>query len=168
MTQAHTNKRFEAAIALGGNVGDVERTFKRATLRLDKHPDITLLRRSDWMQTKAVGGPADQADFLNGAIVVETTLAPGALLRVCQEVETHLGRDRSAEEHWGPRTLDLDLLLYATQSVQQEGLKVPHARLVERRFVLEPLAQIAPDWQIPGTGASVAQCLERLPAECSF
>lgn len=168
MRQNESKTRVQAAIALGGNVGEVQRTFKRALSRLDKHADITLLRRSDWIETAAVGGPAGQPDFVNGAIVVETTLSPGALLQVLQGVETHFGRDRSVEEHWGPRTLDLDLLLFGDQSISEEHLTVPHGGLAQRRFVLQPLEQIAPDWNVPGLGATVAELLQRLPAECSL
>ncbi len=168
MTHTASKVRFQAAIALGGNVGEVQRTFKRALSRIDKHSEITLLRRSDWIETVAVGGPSNQANFLNGAIVVETTLTPVALLGVMHEVEAHLGRDRANEERWGPRTLDLDLLLYADQKVSEEHLSVPHVHLAERRFVLEPLAQIAPDWSVPGADATVAQLLQRLPEGCSL
>ncbi|MFT4647009.1 MAG: dihydroneopterin aldolase/2-amino-4-hydroxy-6-hydroxymethyldihydropteridine diphosphokinase [Glaciecola sp.] len=163
MTKALSNTRAQAAIALGGNMGDVESTFRRALLRLDKNPGITLLRRSDWIETVAVGGPVGQANFLNGAISLETTLAPSDLFAACQEVETHFGRDRSNEEHCGPRTLDLDILLYGDQSVAQEDLTIPHPRMTERRFVLEPLAQIVPDWIVPGADATVEECLLRLP-----
>ncbi len=166
MTQSQPTPRVEAAIALGGNVGDVESTFRRALLRLDKKDGITLLRRSDWIETPAVGGPEGQPNFLNGAILVETKLSAQELLEACQEVETHFGRDRAGEEHWGPRTLDMDLLLYSDQTVASEGLSVPHPRMAERRFVLEPLAQIAPAWQIPGMGVSVEQCLEGLGQGC--
>ncbi|MCA9002880.1 MAG: 2-amino-4-hydroxy-6-hydroxymethyldihydropteridine diphosphokinase [Planctomycetes bacterium] len=162
------NERIEAAIALGGNVGEVQATFRRALLRLDRHPGITLLRRSDWMEYPAIGGPADQPPYWNGAILVETTLTPNELLEVMREVETHFGRDRSREEVWGPRTLDLDLLLYADQVVDEPNLHVPHKRMVERRFVLEPLAQIAPDRAIPGADGTVSQCLQRLPEGCSL
>ncbi len=168
MVHNESKIRVQAAIALGGNVGDVQRTFKRALARLDKHAEITLLRRSDWVETAAVGGPAGQPDFVNGAIVVETTLSPGALLEVLQEVETHFGRERSAEPHWGPRTLDLDLLLFGDQSVDEQRLTLPHPRLAQRRFVLQPLEQVAPDWKVPGLGATVAELLRRLPAECSL
>ncbi len=162
------NNRFKAAIALGGNVGDVQRTFKRALSRLDKHDEITLLRRSDWIETAAVGGPAGQPNFMNGAIVVETTLSPESLLETMNEVETHFGRDRATGEPMGPRTLDLDLLLYADQIVQSDRLTIPHPRMAERRFVLEPLAQIDPEWEVPGASATVNEWLQELPEECSL
>ncbi|MDF1729403.1 MAG: 2-amino-4-hydroxy-6-hydroxymethyldihydropteridine diphosphokinase [Sulfitobacter sp.] len=157
---------MEAAIALGGNVGDVESTFRRALLRLDKKAGITLLRRSDWIVTAAEGGPGDQPDFLNGAILVETTLSPEDLLEACLEIETHFGRERTQEARWGPRTLDMDVLLYGDQTVSRESLTIPHARRTERRFVLQPLSQIAPSKTIPGVGSTVEQCLERLVQEC--
>ncbi|HPF14425.1 MAG: 2-amino-4-hydroxy-6-hydroxymethyldihydropteridine diphosphokinase [Planctomycetes bacterium] len=154
--------RVRAAIAFGGNLGDVERTFKRAMTRLERTPGITILRRSDWIHTEPEGTPPGSPVFLNGAITVETTLSPGELLAVCLETERHFGRDRSQEPRFGPRSLDLDLLLYAEQVVDEPDLCVPHPRMHLRRFVLEPLAQIAGDWPVPGQGTSVAGCLEAL------
>ena len=101
--------RITAAIALGANIGEPERTFKRALSLLERDGDIQILRRSHWHGTDAVGGPAEQPDYTNGAVLVETTLTPTALLDRLQGIESHLGRDRANEEPRGPRVLDLDL-----------------------------------------------------------
>lgn len=149
--------RSRAAIALGGNQGDVERTFKGALNRLQRDRRLTLLRRSDWFPTEPVGGPAGQPSFLNGAITVEMQGTAQDLLAICREVEEHFGRQRDAEVHHGPRPLDLDLLLFGDQVIDSPELNVPHPRLRERRFVLEPLAQIAGDWIIPASHGHAAQ-----------
>ena len=95
-------------------------------------------------------GPVEQRAFLNGAVRLETDLGPRELLECLLAVEERLGRVR--EERWGPRTVDLDLLLYGDEVVDQQGLTVPHPRLHERRFALEPLADLAPSLEIPGRG----------------
>ena len=97
-------------------------------------------------------GVADQPPFLNGAAEIETVLSPRALLERLLAVERELGRDRSAERRWGPRTIDLDLLLYGDEIVADRDLRVPHPRLHERRFVLEPLAELDPGLVVPGRG----------------
>jgi 2-amino-4-hydroxy-6-hydroxymethyldihydropteridine diphosphokinase len=104
---------------------------------------------SEIRETEPVG-PIEQGPFLNGALRVETDLGPGELLEVLLAVEQHLGRVR--EERWGPRTIDLDLLLYGDEALDEPGLTVPHPRLHERRFALEPLADLAPSLEIPGRG----------------
>jgi len=100
------------------------------------------------------GGP-----YLNAAVTIETTLAPRALLDALLEIERTRGRDRSKEQRWGPRTLDLDLLLYADRVIDEPGLTIPHPRMAERLFVLEPLAEIAGDWKMPGSAAFVRDLL---------
>ena len=154
--------RTAAALGIGGNLGEVERTFKRALAKLNRAKGLTVLRRSDWISNPAVGGPAGQPDYLNGALTVETTLGARELLGVCLEMEAAFGREREAGEAAGPRTLDLDLLLFGDAVLEEPGLTVPHPRMLERNFVLEPLAQIAPDWTVPGAGMTVAQALEKL------
>jgi pantoate--beta-alanine ligase len=154
MSTAVRPKRVVAAIALGANLGEPERTFKRALTRLEQVPGVTLLRRSRWHVTAPVGGPEDaagrplQPDYLNGVVLVETTLSPRALLDVLQGLEAHFGRDRAHEPRNGPRngprTLDLDLLYHGDEIVDEPDLVVPHPRLEERLFVLAPLAELAP------------------------
>jgi pantoate--beta-alanine ligase len=143
-------QRVVAAIALGANRGEPERTFKRALARLEQVPGVTVLRRSRWHVTAPVGGPVDehgrpaQPDFLNGVVLVETTLSPRALLEALQGIETHFGRDRANGLRNGPRTLDLDLLYHGDAVVDDPDLVVPHPRMEERLFVLAPLAEVAP------------------------
>lgn len=161
-------ERFTAAIALGGNVGEPERTFKRALNLLERDEDFTVLRRSNWLSTDPVGAP-DQPAYTNGAVLAETTLAPAELLEALRKVETHLGRDRSAEERFGPRVLDLDIL-FVTDSkgeqvrVRTNSLTLPHPRMEERAFVLGPLAEVAPEARLMRSGRTVKEQLEFVEA----
>ncbi len=163
-------RRVVAAVALGANLGEPERTFKRALARLEQVPGVTVLRRSTWHVTAPVGGPRDSAgrpaqpDFLNGVVLVETTLAPRALLAALQELERHFGRDREREVHHGPRALDLDLLYYGDDVVDEPDLAVPHPRLEERAFVLAPLAEVAPQKVLARSRQTVAERLAALSA----
>ncbi len=154
-----------ACIALGSNlasrVGDSSATLDAAVERLGRIAGVRVLARSSWIQTAPVG-VSEQPEFLNGACVVETTLRPEVLLERLMEVEREFGRERRDAERWGPRTLDLDLLLYGTMCVQAQGLVVPHPRMHERGFVLEPLVQIAPHALIPTLGATVEEALRAL------
>lgn len=140
-----------AAIGLGGNVGDAAATLREALQVLDTLPRTRLLRASPLYRTPAWGNTA-QADFTNAAALLCTELDARALLDALLEVEQRFGRDRSAGEPWGPRTLDLDLLLYGDATIDEPGLRVPHPHLRERAFVLVPLARISPDLRIPGLG----------------
>jgi len=139
----------DALIALGGNVGDARLTFARAIPMICSRAQGTLSARSSDYRTPPWGKP-DQPPFINACIAIETPLAPAALLGVLQEIEREFGRDRPVEAHWGPRTLDLDILAYDDQQVDLPGLTIPHPRLFERAFVLVPLAEIAPDRAIGG------------------
>jgi len=141
-----------ACVGLGGNVGDVAGTLRGALAALAEVPGTRLLRASRVYRTPA-WGQRDQPDFLNAAATLETTLAPRQLLEALFAIEQRFGRDRSgAAERWGPRTLDLDLLLYGDAVVDEPGLRVPHPHLHERAFALVPLAEIAPAAPIPGHG----------------
>jgi 2-amino-4-hydroxy-6-hydroxymethyldihydropteridine diphosphokinase len=115
-------------------------------------PDTEVSRVSSFRDTEPVGN-LDQPRFLNGAVELETALSARALLGALLELERAFGRDRSAGPPLGPRTLDLDLLLYGDQKIDEPLLTVPHPRLHERRFVLEPLVELDPDLEIPGKGA---------------
>ena len=139
----------EALIAFGGNVGDVRDTLERAIARLCDGKAVQLLARSSDYLTPP-WGVIDQPPFVNCAISVSTALAPRALLSRAQVVEAYFGRDRTKETKWGPRTLDIDLLVYDDIVMATPELTLPHPRLLERAFVLLPLADIAPDRVIAG------------------
>lgn len=141
-----------AAIALGANLGDCRTTLEAALEALERSPGVHVRRRSRWHRTTAVGPP--QPDYLNGCAVLEVELEPEQLLERLLAVETHFGRVRT--ERWGPRSLDLDLLLMGQRRLDTPRLQLPHPRLRERAFVLVPLAEIAADWLDPVTGRSVA------------
>jgi 2-amino-4-hydroxy-6-hydroxymethyldihydropteridine diphosphokinase len=139
-----------AYVGLGANLGPKEVTILRAVDLLGAAEGVTLLELSQLRETEPVG-VVDQPPFLNGAVALETTLSPRELLDVLLGIEHELGRVRG-EDRWGPRTIDLDLLIYGDETVEEPGLRVPHPRLHERRFALEPLAELEPDLDIPGLG----------------
>jgi len=139
-----------AFVGVGANLGDRRRTIETAIAQLRDHGGIEVTAISTLRETEPVG-VVDQPRFLNGAVELETTLAPPELLDALLEVERGLGRIRA--ERWGPRTIDLDLLLYGDEIVDEEGLHVPHPRLGERRFVLEPLSELDRSLVVPGLGA---------------
>jgi 2-amino-4-hydroxy-6-hydroxymethyldihydropteridine diphosphokinase len=122
---------------------------------LDGLGDTRVVAASSVYETAAVGGPA-QGDYLNQVVALDTSLAPHRLLNALQEIEKSLGRRRTVR--WGPRTLDLDLLLYGESEIDDEELIVPHPRMEERRFVLEPLAELAPELRLP-SGRSAREAL---------
>ena len=133
-----------AYVGLGSNLGDREATIRAAVAALPGVVAVSKLR-----ETEPVGVTGQPA-FLNGAARLETELSPRELLDALLEVERGLGRER--RERWGPRTIDLDLLLYGGETVDEPGLTVPHPSLHERRFVLEPLAELDPELVVPGRG----------------
>ena len=141
----------KAFVGLGSNLGEREVTLRAAIGRLRGLPDVEVIQVSAFRDTEPVG-PVDQPRFLNGAVELETGLTARALLGALLELERAFGRDRSAGPLHGPRTLDLDLLLYGAETIDEPLLNVPHPRLHERRFVLEPLAELAPDLEVPGQG----------------
>ena len=145
-----------AYIGLGANLGDRERTLRRAVELLDAEPGIRVVAVSSLRETDPVGY-LDQPRFLNGACAVETKLSPRALLERLLSVERTLGRDRS-RPRFGPRTVDLDLLLYGDETIDEPGLAVPHPRLAERAFALEPLADLDGELALPD-GRRIADLL---------
>jgi 2-amino-4-hydroxy-6-hydroxymethyldihydropteridine diphosphokinase len=138
-------------VGLGSNLGDRESTLRAAVGRLRGMPEVEVRGVSTLRDTDPVG-PVAQPRFLNGVVELETELSPRLLLGALLELERAFGRDRSVVPAQGPRTLDLDLLLYDDRTISEPGLEVPHPRLHERRFVLQPLAELDPDLQVPGRG----------------
>lgn len=149
-----------AYVALGSNLGDREATIRDAVAVLGAEPGIDLVAVSSLLDTEPVG-VVDQPPFLNGVAVVDTDLPAAELLATLLAVERRFGRLRQGVPRNGPRTLDLDLLLYGDAEIDEPGLTVPHPRLHERRFVLGPLAEVAPGLEVPGKG-TVQTLLSRL------
>ncbi len=139
-----------AYIGIGSNLGERELTIRDALELLAADPELEVEAVSSIRETDPVG-MVDQPRFLNAAIRLATDLAPYPLLERLLAVEQQLGRVRTGERY-GPRTIDLDLLLYGDEIVDEPGLRVPHPRLAERRFVLEPLAELDPGLVVPGLG----------------
>ena len=140
-----------AFVGIGSNLGEPERQIAAALEELAAEDGIELVAASTLRETEPVGY-LDQPSFLNGAAQLETALPPRELLERLLEIESRLGRVRGEGPRFGPRTIDLDLLLYGDQTIDEPGLTVPHPRLAERRFALEPLAELAPGLEIPGLG----------------
>jgi len=147
-------------VGLGSNLGDREEMLRRALELLDAEPGVEVAAVSAFRETDPVDYE-DQPKFLNAAARLETSLSPRALLDRMLALEQHLGRTRDGGPRFGPRTLDLDLLVYGDEVVDEPGLTVPHPRLRERRFVLEPLAELDPDLEIAGAGG-VLELLSKL------
>jgi 2-amino-4-hydroxy-6-hydroxymethyldihydropteridine diphosphokinase len=161
MEVAEDRYHHSAYIALGSNLGNRPAHIQGAVAALQQTCGIRLERVSRIIETKPVGGPRGQGDYLNAAARVRTSLGMGELLDALQDIERRFGRRRI--EHWGPRTLDLDLLLYDDAVITTRRLTVPHPRMHERRFVLEPLCEIAPDVIHPVLRLTIRELLERLP-----
>ncbi len=151
----------QCAIALGSNLGDSRAILEAALESLAATPDIILQARSSWYQTKAVGPP--QPDYINGCALLQVKTSPQLLLETLLGIEAQFGRVR--RERWGPRSLDLDLLLYDDLILDTPNLVLPHPRMRERAFVLVPLAEIAPDWVEPGAGIAIAELVQAV--DCS-
>ncbi|WP_424627048.1 2-amino-4-hydroxy-6-hydroxymethyldihydropteridine diphosphokinase [Bradyrhizobium sp. SYSU BS000235] len=149
-------------IALGGNVGDVRATFRKAIANICGMAQAALVARSSDYITPP-WGDEQQDRFINACIEIETALDPHALLFTMHKVEKKFGRDRANERHWGPRTLDLDMIAYDDVRIDKPDLTLPHPRLFERAFVLVPLAEIVPDRVI--AGQTPRQALSRLAVE---
>jgi 2-amino-4-hydroxy-6-hydroxymethyldihydropteridine diphosphokinase len=147
-------------LGLGANLGDREASLRAAVVELAGH--VTVLETSSTYET-APWGRRDQPAFLNCCVAANTSLAPHALLALLKQIEARLGRVPA--ERWGPRVIDIDLLLYDDVRIADRDLVVPHPRLAERAFVLVPLAEIAGDVRIPGTALSVREALGRLSRE---
>ena len=148
------NKPVKAYIALGSNMASPVEQLNRALQALATLPLSHLLRSSSFYTSKPMG-PQDQADYVNAVAELDTALSPMELLRALQSIELQQGRERKGQR-WGPRSLDLDILLYGQQTIQLDELVVPHYGMKERAFVLLPLAEIAMDLELP-CGAKISE-----------
>jgi len=146
-----SGESIRAYVGLGGNVGDVEDTLMEALMAIDGLPQ-TSIRAQSRLYRSPPWGRTDQEDFINAVIELRTRLAARVLLDYLLEVETRFGRVRAEDDKWGPRTLDLDLLIFGEESLDLPGMHVPHPRMHERAFVLVPLSEIAATLEIPGRG----------------
>lgn len=149
-----------ACIGIGSNLGDREAYCREAIDRIRQNR-CTIIRTSTFRETKP-WGLSNQPPFLNGAVLIKTSLTPHELLKHLLSIETALGRIRT--ERWGPRVIDLDILLYDSVILQSEALSIPHPHLHERVFALEPLAEIAPDMIHPVLNKTLAALLQELSA----
>jgi dihydroneopterin aldolase/2-amino-4-hydroxy-6-hydroxymethyldihydropteridine diphosphokinase len=154
-----TRKRHQVFLSIGSNIGEKEAYLNQAVKELEEHPAIFVKKVSDFLVTKPYGG-VEQDDFLNGCLEIETVLWPEELLDAMHKIEQHAGRTR--EIHWGPRTLDLDILFYDDLIMNTKDLIIPHKEIALRDFVLVPLAQIAPDFMHPVLEKTVVQLKEEL------
>ncbi len=146
-----------AYIALGANLGDRRANLESALAKLGASEGIAVTRISSFLENPAIGGPADSPPFLNAAAELQTTLSPHELLHRLLDIEQELGRQR--REKWGPRLIDLDLIFYGDQIISEPHLHIPHPLMHERRFVLKPLAEIAPNFVHPVLGKTVKDFL---------
>ena len=152
LSQARYRRRVRAYVGIGANLGERESSIRRAIELLGSFPGIAVTGISTLRETPP-WGPVEQPPYVNGAVELETELEPRVLLEVLLDVERRLGRIRSGER-WGPRTIDLDLLVHGDAVRDEPGLTLPHPHLHERRFALEPLAELAPDLVVPGRGTA--------------
>jgi len=149
-----------ALIGLGSNLGDRRANLNGAITALGEVPGVTFRRVSSSHETEPVGGPPGQGKYLNAVALIETGLDPLALLHVLEKIEARFGRERKVR--WGARTLDLDLLVFDDRIIEMPELELPHPRMRTRRFVLEPLVEVAPEAVDPLTGRSFAAILADL------
>jgi len=146
-------------VALGSNVGDREYYVSKAIELLGGESEISIIKQSTMLETEPVG-PINQGMFLNAVIEITTALSPKALLRVCLKIEEKLGRVRT--KRWGPRTIDLDIVLFGNKIIHMPNLTIPHPELMNRSFVLVPLVEIAPDAVHPVTSCTAAEMLDSM------
>ena len=149
----------QAFIGLGSNLGDRDANLHAAVKALEAAAEVAIVQVSSFVETAPQGGPA-QPDYLNAVAELRATTTPRELLNLLLDIENRLGRVRN--ERWGPRMIDLDLLLYDQQVIRQPELEVPHPRMHQREFVLRPLCEIAPDRVHPVLGKDARKLLEEL------
>jgi 2-amino-4-hydroxy-6-hydroxymethyldihydropteridine diphosphokinase len=147
-------------LAVGANLGNRSATLDQALAKISKLSQTQLIARSRWHETAPVGGPAGQATFLNGAVLIDCQLSPQELLSHLQEIETSLGRER--HERWDARTIDIDILLFGDETVETTELQIPHPRMSFRQFVLRPAVEIAGEMIHPASGWTLASLLRQL------
>ncbi|WP_186397251.1 2-amino-4-hydroxy-6-hydroxymethyldihydropteridine diphosphokinase [Stappia sp. TSB10GB4] len=159
MSAAQHEDLVRAALGLGSNIGDTLGHLEAALAALAATPGIVVVARSSDYRTPP-WGPVPQDDYRNACVVIETRLSPRALLDRCLEIERGLGRVRDVR--WGPRVIDIDVLIYGNTRIEEDGLTIPHPRMGERAFVLVPLAEIWPDAPL-GDGRTARQALATCP-----
>jgi len=157
-------KEVRAWVALGSNLGDRRATLEGAVEALRVADEVEVLRVSPWFETEPVGGPVGQGKYLNGCLEAATTLEARTFHWLLARIETQFGRDRTREVVDGPRTLDLDLLFFGAVELAGPDLILPHPRLEERLFVLEPLCALAPELRLPRCGRTVRERVAELHA----
>ena len=153
-------------IALGSNLGDSMSLINQASEAIGQFPGVQQVAASSILETAAVGGPADQSAFLNSALLLDTTLSAGQLLRKVRLLENQLGRQRDIR--WGPRTMDLDLLLYDNLVIRTDDLELPHPRMTFRNFVLKPACQVAGSFRHPVNGATLDELHRHLHSSPNY
>ena len=147
-------------LAFGSNLGDRQQTLEDAYIEIGKLPDTELVCVSRFYETKPVGGPAGQPDYLNAAGIIKTRCSPHELFNQLRAIELQFGRIR--KERWGARTLDIDILLCENEIIETPELFIPHKEMLNREFVLLPASEIAPDWIHPVSNLTIRQHLELL------
>lgn len=158
MTEQNKSRAF---LGFGGNLGQPLNSFRQARQQLEKHPQIKVISSSPLYQTPPVGGPAGQPDYLNAVVEIHTGLSALDLLQLCRRIEDSAGRVR--DQHWGARTLDIDLLLIDDLVMADPTLTLPHPRLQQRHFVLLPLNDLAPQLRHPVLNETISHLLKALP-----
>lgn len=149
----------EAYISFGTNLGDRKKNIEEALSLLQKNPGVKIEKTSSLYLTEPIGY-VGQDYFLNGVIMIKTNLSPRELLSLCQQIENHMGRKRTIP--WGPRIIDLDILLYNNKIIEEDDLIIPHPYMHKRRFILTPLSEIAPQLIHPVLGKSIYTMLKEL------
>lgn len=153
-------RKYHVYLGLGSNLGRREKNIAAALNALESTLGVEVIRVSGLYETEPIGGPEGQPKFLNAAVHLRTTLKPDRLLALGQRIEAALGRRR--ETPWGPRSIDIDILIYEGEICSEPDLMIPHPLMHERRFVLEPLAEIAPNLIHPTLNQSVRELLDAL------
>ena len=155
----------EALLSIGSNIGDRTANLTEAVRRLGAEQGVTVKAISPFYRTAPVG-PVVQDDFINGAVRIITTLVPEELMRRCLAIEAQMGRDRANAVRWGPRLIDIEIILFDDITMHTDTLELPHPRFRERAFVLVPMVDIAPEWVVAGQSlAELASTMDRAGIE---